>query len=440
MDRLLDADFLIARYERFQSWLFGEVLSLESLVQLLLVGASYGIALWAGPRLGKLVVELARWRAREPWLMRIGVAFADFALPIVWLLLAWMIGIALSFAGIPDRIIRIAVSLLTAWVVIGLVSQLFRDRLLSKSVAVIAWTIAALNIVGILDATIAVLDSAAIIFGTFRLSALTVMKGVLALAILLWAATVVAGVFERRIQHAESLTPSVRVLFTKLVKVLLIAIAVVAALQSIGMDLSAFTVFTGALGVGLGFGLQKSVSNLFAGVMILMDRSIKPGDVIEVGGTYGWVNALSSRYVSVATRDGVEHLIPNEDFITQRVANWSYSSIEVRLKASVAVAYATDLRQAVELCIEVARETERVLQSPAPACLVKGFGDNGIELELRFWIADPRNGVGNVKSAILLNIWDKFRSNGIEFPYPQRDLHVRSAETLRVTLQDAGAS
>ena len=246
----------------------------------------------------------------------------------------------------------------------------------------------------------------------------------------------ISGVLDRRIQHAQSLTPSVRVLFTKLVKVLLIAIAVVAALESVGMDLSAFTLFTGALGVGLGFGLQKTVANLFSGVLILMDRSIKPGDIIEVGGTYGWVNALSSRYVSVATRDGIEHLIPNEDFVTQRVANWSYSSDEVRLKTPIGISYDSDVHRAMDLAVEAALENKRVLELPRPLCVIKEFGDSALNLELRFWIKDPRNGITNVRSEVMLGIWDKYRAGGVGFPYPQRDVHLTANEPIPVRLHN----
>jgi small-conductance mechanosensitive channel len=185
-------------------------------------------------------------------------------------------------------------------------------------------------------------------------------------------------------------------------------IAVVVALKTVGIDLTAFAVFTGAVGVGIGFGLQKAVSNFISGLFILIDKSIKPGDVISVGNTYGWVSSLGTRYVSVVTRDAIEYLIPNEEVITERVINWSYSSAEVRLKLPVGISYGADVRQAIELCQGAASETRRVLSEPEPVCLLKGFGDNGVDLELRIWINDPKNGVSNVKSDVFLRIWDKF--------------------------------
>lgn len=173
------------------------------------------------------------------------------------------------------------------------------------------------------------------------------------------------------------------------------------------------------------------VSNLISGVILLLDKSIKPGDVIGIGDTYGWINSLGARYVSVVTRDGIEHLIPNEELITQRVENWSYSNNLVRLKVIVGVSYHSDLRKVMALCLEAAAESPRVLKEPNSVCLLKGFGDSSVDLDLRFYINDPKNGTSNVKSDVLLRIWEKFQAHGIEIPFPQRDLHIKtSAPTL----------
>jgi small-conductance mechanosensitive channel len=217
------------------------------------------------------------------------------------------------------------------------------------------------------------------------------------------------------------------VLLAKLAKIFLVTVAVLAAVTSVGINWAALAVFGGAVGVGIGFGLQKVVSNLISGVILLLDRSIKPGDVIEVGETYGWINKLAARYTSVITRDGREHLVPNEDMITMPVINWTYSSTKVRRHIPVGVSYKADLRKAMDLMIAAALETPRVLDDPDPKCLIKGFGDSAVNLELRLWIADPQNGVANVASDVMLKIWDKFHEHGIEIPYPQRDLHLISA-------------
>jgi small-conductance mechanosensitive channel len=228
------------------------------------------------------------------------------------------------------------------------------------------------------------------------------------------------------------------VLFAKLSKLLLIAVAVLAALQSLGVNLTALTVFSGAVGLGLGFGLQKAVSNLVSGIILLLDRSIKPGDVIALGSTYGWIQSLGARYVAVVTRDGTEHLIPNEELITRSVENWSHSNNLVRLKLPIGIAYGADVRQAIGLVVDAAREVGRVLPAPEPNCLLKNFGASSVDLELRFWINDPHNGLSNVKSEILLGVWDRFREGGIELPFAQRDLHLRSAAALHVVMDRAG--
>jgi small-conductance mechanosensitive channel len=193
------------------------------------------------------------------------------------------------------------------------------------------------------------------------------------------------------------------------------------------------------VGVGVGFGLQKIVSNFISGIILLIERSIKPGDVIEVGSTFGSVIYLGARYASVRGRDGKEYLIPNENLITNQVVNWSYSNSLVRLDAEFGVAYGSDLHGVRDLAVEVALQTPRVLASPAPVCHVKGFGDSAINMILRFWIADPANGVTNIRSAVFLGLWDTFREHQIELPFPQREVHIRSSSPT-VALDRAAAS
>lgn len=411
-------------------WLMEQVLVLSTLIQLLALVAALGLAMFVAPHMQRWIGAFGKKKVADYSLARAGDAVSRLSLPIIWLVFAWIMGLVSSGIGWPHHLVTIASSLLTAWISINLASNLIRNKSLSQSVAITAWTIAALNILNLLDPTVTMLDSAAFKLGDIRISFLTVIEGVLALVVLLWAAIAVGNLLERRISRSQNLTPSVQVLFAKLLKVVLFAIAVIVALEAVGIDLSAFTVFTGALGVGIGFGLQKTVSNLISGVMILMDKSIKPGDVIEVGGTYGWVNSLGSRYASVITRDGVEHLIPNEELITTPVSNWSFSNNQIRQRVPVGISYDSDPRKAIELCLEAANEVDRVLKEPKSNCLVTGFGDSSVDLELRFWINDPKNGIGNVKSELLLRIWDKLHEHGIQIPFPQRDIHIQSRDGL----------
>src|ERR1700751_2723464 len=356
--------------------------------------------------------------------------------PTAWAIGLWISVVGAERAGWPHLVTQTAVSLLVAWLVIRLAAALVPYAALARLIAVLAWVVAALNIVHLLSPTLDFLDSVAVVVGGLRGSILTVAKGVLSLAMLLWAATVASNLFDRRITRVSEITPRARVLLGKLIKATLVTLAVVLSLTSIGVDLTTFALFTGALGVGVGLGLQRTVSNLFSGIVLLLDKSIKPGDVIEVGGTYGWVSSLGARYVSVETRDGTEFLIPNEDIITHQVVNWSHRSDRVRLKVPIRVPHDSDLDQALALMRQAAGYPERVLAVPAPNALIMGFGETAIELELRFWIQDAQNGVHNVKSQVLHEIWRLFQQEGIRIPYPKRDLYVRSDEPA--TFAEAG--
>lgn len=342
---------------------------------------------------------------------------------------AWLILVfaeeAVAQLGGDYRLIGIVASLAGLWIVIRASALLLRDPLLARAVAAIAWIIAALDIMGLLPAASAALDNLALTIGTLRISVLLVIKAVLVVAILLWIALGLSRLIDTRLQHSAALSPSVRVLTGNLVRIALISIALLIGLNAVGIDLTAFAVFSGAVGVGIGFGLQKVVSNFVSGIILLLERSIKPGDVIEVGSTFGSVTYLGARYASVRGRDGKEYLIPNENLITNQVVNWSYSSLLVRLDVPFGVAYDSDLHAVRELAVEVAKRTKRVLASPAPVYHLTQFGDSAVNLLLRFWIEDPANGVTNIKGAVLLGLWDAFKEHQIEMPFPQRDVRIR---------------
>ena len=423
---------------KIEIWLLKNVFVVSNLVQVLVVALAFVAARLAAPSLKAWMERLSQGHKLEKGTRQAAQVMAPLTLPLIWLVIQWISVVIATQAEAPHHLVQIVVSLLTAWVIIRLASQLVRDQTWSKTIATVAWAVAALNILDLLDETLALLDGLAFELGGLRISVLLVLKGMLSLAVLLWLATVCSSLLEKRISKLPNLTPSVQVLFSKLLKMVLITIAVIVALRSVGIDLTAFAVLSGAIGVGIGFGLQKAVSNLISGVMLLLDKSIKPGDVIAVGQTYGWVSSLGARYVSVVTRDGIEHLIPNEDLITKGVENWSYSTSVVRLRIPIGISYNADVRKAMALCLEAAGEVSRVIGDPKPACLFKGFGDSAIELELRIWISDPSSGVSNVKSEVLLLLWDKFRENEIEIPFPQRDLHLKPPAEIGVWLKDRG--
>ena len=233
-------------------------------------------------------------------------------------------------------------------------------------------------------------------------------------------------IVRRVVRGGGDLDATQQLLVEKLAGVAIVVAAFFIGIDLLGIDLTAFAVFSGALGLAVGFGLQKTFGNLIAGIILLMDRSIKPGDVIVVADAVGRVNKIGVRAVSVITRDGKEHLVPNELLMTERVENWSYSSREVRVRMKVGVSYDSDLRLAQRLMIEAAEEAPRVLDSPAPVCWITAFGDSSVDHELRIWISDPEGGLGNIQGDVYLRIWDKFKEAGIEIPFPQRDLRLRS--------------
>lgn len=396
-------------------------------LQFAVIAVVFGLAHWAlTPALRHGLGRLESASARVASFRRVLAALEAVANPIVWLTLQWAAIAATETLGWPNGMLNLIASLLSAWVLIRLASLLVHNEMLARFVAALAWTIAALNIFGLLHPTMELLDGWSIKVGEVRVSPLTVVKIGLSLWFALWLANGLASVVERRLANSKTVAPTMRVLGAKLTRISLIIGAILIALSAVGIDLTAFAVFSGALGVGLGFGLQKIFSNLVSGVILLLDRSIKPGDVISVGTSFGWINYLGARYVSVITRDGIEHLIPNEELITQRVENWSYSDNLVRLRVPIGIAYRSDPRKAAALCVEAAQMVPRVLLKPEPRCQVRGFGDNSVDLELRIWIEDPTNGRANVISDVLLEIWDRFHEHDIEIPFPQRDLHLRS--------------
>jgi small-conductance mechanosensitive channel len=347
--------------------------------------------------------------------------------PLCSLFFLWL-AMAVAAVHAPGvRLLSIATTLTAVWVGIRFITAFVRQRRLARLVALIIWSIAALDILGLLDPAIDQLDAVGFTLGKSRITLLLIFKALLTLVGMLWLAGLAARVAEQQVQGLTSLTPSLRVLLSKTLRVTLLVIAFVIALNTLGIDLTSLAVFSGALGVGLGFGLQKVVSNFISGIILLLDRSIKPGDIIFIHDTqtYGWVNTLGARCVSVITRDGKEHLIPNELLITEKVENWSYSSNDVRIKIEVGVSFDSDLRKALQLMKDAAAAHPRVLKNPAPNALMMAIEDSSVRLELRAWIDDPVNGIGNITSDILLDIWDRFRSGGIEFPYPVRDIRYR---------------
>lgn len=416
----------MAFYVSFIAWFQQQILSLDFLIQLgiLLVTAliAYFIQKPIVPRLKDRISKLRLFSPLRRVLTRISrQLFAIIVLLLLWLATGIIGQIG---GGVDSGVLEVIASLMTAWILIRLTSALIANAFLSRLVATLAWTLAALNIVGLLGPAVAAMDSVSIPLGQTRISMLTIINGALLLGALVWAALAVSKLIEHKLSQVSDVTPGARVLIGKTIRLIMIVAAVVVAMSSVGINFAALAVFTGAVGVGIGIGLQKQVSNLLSGIILLLDKSIKPGDVIEIGETFGWVNVMSGRYVGLTTRDNKELLIPNDDFVTNQVINWSHSDTDVRMEVKFGVSYGSDPHAVRELAVEAAAKPERVVEHPPPVCHLKEFGDSSLDFVLRFWIRDPAMGVTNVKGQVLLELWDTFKAHGIEIPFPQRVLHM----------------
>lgn len=364
---------------------------------------------------------------RPKWQLRTLLLCHNRIRLILFTAFSWIVVLYLRQVTWPSHsyVIANAATLATAWVMVVFAVRLIHNRLLRRTVMWCAWIYATLYIIGQLDETTAVLDNIAIESGDVRLSALNIVKTCIVFAGIFILVRISVRAVIVQIKRNSDISPSVQVLFSKGVQVAFYGTAFFLGLKAIGFDLTGLTVFSGAIGVGLGFGLQKVVSNLVSGVIILLDKSVKPGDVISLGETFGWINALSARFVSVVTRDGREYLIPNEDLITGQVVNWSHSDAFVRLDINFGTAYSDDPHQVRKIAREAAISVNRVLKTPnAPVCHIVSFGDSSVDYVLRFWISDPTTGLTNVRGNVYLALWDAFKEHGISIPFPQREVRM----------------
>jgi small-conductance mechanosensitive channel len=281
-----------------------------------------------------------------------------------------------------------------------------------------------------------VLDSIGLDTGKTRISVWSIAKLIVTVALFVLGAVWLSRWIEKRLARVQGLAPNMRIGFAKFTQAFLVGLSVLIGLNASGLDMTSLNVFSGAIGIGLGFGLQSIAANFVSGFVLLMDRSIKPGDVISFTGTtgtstegFGWVQQLRGRYVVVRDRDGVETLVPNQNLITNSVINWSYTDPRVRIKVPVRISYRNDPELALQLLLSATDNQRRVLREPPPVARLMQFGDHGIELELRFWITDPQEGVNNVRSDVNRAIWRLFREADITIPVAQREVRLEMVPT-----------
>jgi len=363
-------------------------------------------------------------------------------MPLSLALLFWLFSAALEANGIPNKLLEfllpVALALGVVRLLVYILRKAFSSSLLIKSaepfVVTTIWLTLVLHLLGWLTPLLTLLDALAVTFGDSRISLLIVIKLVLIIVLAFTVALWLAEIINLKMKNSKLISPSMQVGFSKFAKFFLITSAFLFALNAVGINLSSLAIFGGALGVGLGFGLQRIASNFISGFILVFDRSIKPGDIITVGDKFGWVEQLNARYVVLRNRQGVDTLIPNENLIITEVINWSYADPNVRLEIKVSISYENDPELALALMLQCATASSRVLTTPEPTVRLMDFAESGINLQLRVWIADMENGTASVKSEINLAIWRAFKANNITMPFPQRDLHLKSGWPQAATI------
>src|SRR5467141_4832009 len=397
-------------------------------LQLGLILACAGVAYAAGAAI-RARIDLAAlamgWPAALRLFMRVLVGSASTAVFAVLMTLARVIMLTSTW---PSRsyLLAVAANLAFAWLIIRLITSVIRNEFIVRLVSLSAWLVAALSILGQLDPTIEALDSVSVVLGGLRLTPLLLIKLGVLLVVALWLTNIASNFVESRITRSGDLTPSIQVLLVKMIRLALMIFAVAVVMSAVGINLSALAIFSGAAGVGIGFGLQKIVANFISGIILLADKSVKPGDLITIGDSTGRINEMKTRYISVAAGDGREFLIPNEDLVTQKVVNWTYSDKNTLVKVNFGTSYEAEPRLVCKLALDIAAAAPRAIKSKPPNCILVEFAEAGMKFSLTFWISDP-DGLDNVKSDAMLALWDAFRREGIQVPYPVREIRVRGA-------------
>ena len=397
--------------------------------ELAIVGACFALGLLLDRR---VTLE----SASEAALVQVGLSgLTRVLLPLATLVLL-LVAQAVFRHWHPPVFIAIALPLAIALAVIRLL--VFTVRRLfgapswltasERAIAFTIWGLVLLYFTGVLPEVRAELAAIDIPVGSKHLSGYEILRGTLAVVLTVAVTLWLSGLVERRLMHAANLDSNLRAVLGKFIRAILLVAGVLFALQAVGIDLTLLAVFGGALGVGIGLGLQKLASNYIAGFTILLDRSIRLGDMITVDNRYGAVSKVTARYVVVRSMDGVEAIVPNETLATTTVLNHSYSNRDARMSIPVQVSYDSDVERALRLLAETAAAQPRVRRTPSPPeAFVVRFGDSGIDLELGLWINDPENGQLNLRSAINRGILKAFAAAGITIPFPQREIRILDA-------------
>lgn len=331
---------------------------------------------------------------------------------------------ALQYAG-SDAWIDALMQLTLAYVAARAATLYVKSAMIGYFIAAVIMLIAFLDVSGFMASTREVLSSIAFTFGKFRLSMLGLAQGIIILVIVFWAANAMTSTLESHLRRSSRLNYNTRELIVKFFKIFVYCIAFLVTLSAMGIDLTALAIFGGALGVGIGLGLQRITANFVSGITLLIEKSIKIGDLIEIDNITGWVRQLNVRYTLIETRDGRELLIPNELLISSAVTNWTYTTDNARVEFNVGVSYDADVDLVNRLVMEAIHENKHVIKSPAPTCFLTQFGDSALVFNVTFWIANVRDGRKEPQSDAMVAILKKFRAHGVEIPFPQQVMHYK---------------
>lgn len=406
-------------------WIDDNLITLIALIELTFVFACILLSYFLAKYLQLQITSMRAKRVLGVWSRLLDFNQLLSIITPLLLIFLWLLQVAFNYLDIPYITLNIVNYLYAAWFAIRFVTRSIDKSLLSKFIALCIWIVTALSVIGLLTPTTKLLSSYRLETSQITISLLTITSGIIAFSALAWVYALLTVILKKYIVSNNSLNSRQKLLFLKISKLVLLISVILLGFRIIGINLTSLAVFSGALGLGIGFGLQKIASNLISGFILLFDQSVKPGDTIAIAGTYGVVSRLDARYVSIVTREGKKHLVPNELMISETVENWSFRDQKIRLRIPIGVSYNSDVHQVRQIILDsVKNASERILDAPAPVCLLKGFGDSSIDFELRVWICDPQNGTGAPTSAILFNIWDQFKKHNISIPFPQRDLRI----------------
>ncbi len=420
-------------FNAVKEWIVENIFNMQTLIELGIIIAAFIVSKITAVILQKTLKKgIEKIKEKMPLFETPVDMVVEHLSGIFFPMLLFIVNGVADVSGYTTYFIKTVAVLFVAILIIHLVSHVIRNRLLSKFISYTVSSVVALKTFNVYSDVQKYLDSYSMEMGEVKVSIYFIIKGLFIFGLLIWGAGLASSGVSKKLVNSTQLTPSLKVLIRKVFNIVAYLAATLFGLSVLGVNLTAFAVFSGAVGVGIGFGLQKIFSNLISGFILLLDNSIKPGDIIQLDEKFGTVKNMGGRYISVAAWDGTEYLIPNEDIVTGRVINWTHSNRNILISLQIGVSYNADPHFVRDLILKAAGETLRVLKDPPPACHLKGFGESSVDFVLYCWIRDPENGMMNLKSEIYFKVWDIFKENNIEIPFPQRDVHIKSENTAAI--------